>query len=192
MKYLRQFLPLLTLLASSLAFAHPGHGESGLVAGLAHPVLGLDHLLAMLAVGLWAIQSGQRHWWVLPATFVTMMLAGAGIAMAGLHVPAWIEGGSGLSLVMLGLLLGAAARVPLKYGVALIGCMAFLHGLAHGSEWPAGTMAMDYMAGFAVSNIVLHAVGAALATLAMRSEKLSWLIRGAGVCVMGFGALALI
>lgn len=191
MKHARKFLPLLALLASPLALAHPGHGESGLIAGLAHPVFGLDHLLAMLAVGLWAIQSGERRWWALPAAFVAMMLAGAGMAMAGFYVPAWVEGGIALSLVLFGLLLGAAARLPLFAGVALIGGMALLHGLAHGSEWPEGTAAAGYMIGFALSNIALHAAGAGLALLIMCSTKLSWLIRGAGVFVMGFGVFAL-
>lgn len=189
MKQLHKFLPFLALLASPLVLAHPGHGESGLVSGLLHPVLGLDHLLAMLAVGLWAIQSGERRWWALPAAFVAMMLAGAGMAMAGFYVSAWVEGGIALSLVLFGLLLGAAARLPLSVGIALIGGMALLHGLAHGSEWPEGTLAASYMAGFAVSNIVLHAAGAGMAVLALRSSRMAWLVRGAGLGIAGFGML---
>ncbi len=170
------------LAAPSLAQAHPGHVEfSGLVAGLSHPVAGLDHLLAMLAVGLWAAQLGGKARWLLPMLFVTAMLAGAGLGIIGIAVPGvehWIVA----SVMALGLLLLWARRVPLVPGAVLVAAFAAMHGVAHGAEMPGSADMMLYMLGFAVSTALLHAAGIAL--VSWRGVALSRVL-GAGIAIAG-------
>jgi len=149
---------VLGLLVAWGAEAHPLHDAGGWVAGFAHPFLGWDHLLAMIAVGLWAAQLGGRALWILPATFVSVMVCGALLAVAGLALP-HVESGIAASLLALGLLVAFAARLPLAVGAALVGAFALFHGHAHGSELPAMTSAWAFGAGFVVATALLHLVG---------------------------------
>lgn len=145
--------------ASTLpALAHPGHGSEtyGLVAGFVHPLSGLDHLLAMIAVGLWAALLGSRAVVMVPAAFVACMLAGFGLAVAGVGLPGaepWIAA----SVAVFGLLIAALIRLPLLPSLALVGTFATFHGHAHGAEL-AGTAA-GFGLGFVVATIVLHGTG---------------------------------
>ncbi len=151
------------LALSGAALAHPGHSEAAsFFAGFAHPLSGLDHLLAMLAVGVWAAQSGGRSAWRLPLTFVAAMLAGAGLGLSGVSVPG-VEPMIAASVLVLGLLV--ALRVPLRAqatGTALIAAFAVFHGIAHGAGVPAGSALAAYIAGFALATAVLHALGVRL------------------------------
>ena len=178
-------ITLLTLLGLPLlAQAHPGHADvGGLTLGLSHPIGGLDHLLAMLAVGLWGAQLGGRARWLMPVLFVAFMLVGAGLGMKGLALPG-VEQGIVASVVVLGLLLLWAGRLPLAPGAALIAVFALAHGLAHGTEMPVSTDALLYMAGFAISTALLHLAGMGVGSL--RSGWLSRII-GAAIAVAGVG-----
>lgn len=176
------------LLAAGGAAAHPGHGATGLAAGLAHP-LGLDHLLAMVAVGLWsaAALAGPRRW-LGPLAFLSAMTAGALLAVAGLVLP-FVEQGLAASVLVFGALLAFATRVPAAAGLALIAMTASLHGFAHGSELPPGASATAYALGFLASTALLHAGGLGLgATLRERSARL-W---QAGGALLGLAGLVLL
>lgn len=146
------------------ASAHTGGSVSGLAAGLAHPVLGLDHLLAMLAVGVWsATQPGTRAWQG-PALFLAFLALGSLAGLAGGALP-FVEPGILASVVVLGAMILAARRLPAGLGLAAIGGFALLHGHAHGAE--AVGVFSGYMAGFLLASTALHlggfAAGRALA-----------------------------
>ena len=149
------------LLAPALAFAHPGHGDNGLVAGISHPLGGLDHLLAMLAVGLWAAQQQGAARWALPCTFVGTMLLGGVLGFEGLALPA-LESGIAASVLALGLAVALAIRPPVALAVAATAVFALFHGVAHGLELPDMTSPWAYAAGFVGATAVLHAAGYAL------------------------------
>lgn len=174
-----------------LAHAHPGHENmSGLVSGLGHPLFGLDHLLAMLAVGLWGAQLGGKARWLLPVLFVGVMLAGGSLAMLGLSVPA-VEPGIIASVVVLGLFLLWARQVPLAVSAALVSVFALFHGVAHGAEMPLEASAMTYALGFAVATAGLHLLGLlAGAWLQQRSWPVVSRIMGAVIGVVGLSMAA--
>jgi urease accessory protein len=153
-------LSTLSLLAiSPVAFAHPGHlAGSGFATGLLHPFTGLDHLLAMIAVGLWAAQRGGRYLYIVPASFVTMMAVGAIAGAAGFSLPL-VEPGILGSLIVFGLLIALDARLPLVAGMAIIGSFALFHGYAHAVEMPAQAHLAVFGSGMLLSSIALHLVG---------------------------------
>lgn len=149
-----------------LAQAHPLPGEAhSFSAGLSHPFLGLDHVLAMVAVGLWAAQLGGRSRWLVPSAFVGLMLVGGALGMAGFRLPA-VETGILASILVLGVLIAAAVRLPLAAGMALVGLFAIFHGHAHGTEIPAAASGFTYTAGFVLATAALHAIGIGLGTFA--------------------------
>ena len=157
----RWFFGLLGLIASSAASAHIGaHPEGGLATGLAHPFMGLDHLLAMVAVGIWAAQCGGRYLLLLPATFVATMTAGAVAGTFGLPLPQ-VEGIVALSVLVLGLLVALALNTQWVWPVALVALFALFHGHAHGTEMPEFSAPWLYFAGFTIATASLHAFGVA-------------------------------
>jgi urease accessory protein len=178
---------LATALATAPAAAHPGHGLEGLAAGFAHPFGGIDHLLAMIAVGAWAAQQGGRAVWALPAAFVVTMTLGGAAALAGLGM-AGTESFIIASVLVLGAVIAAVIRPPLWLAVPLVAAFAFSHGLAHGSEMPNAEAAAPYVAGFIASTALLHAAGIALA-LALRGAKPRFALRFAGAAQIGAGVL---
>ncbi|MBX4136898.1 HupE/UreJ family protein [Pseudomonas sp. S5F11] len=149
------------LLAPALALAHPGHGDNGLVAGMSHPLGGLDHLLAMLAVGLWAAQQKGAARRALPCTFVGTMLIGGLLGFEGLALPA-LENGIAASVLALGLAVALAVRPPLLMAIAATALFALFHGVAHGLELPEMSSPWAYAAGFVGATAALHAAGYAL------------------------------
>jgi urease accessory protein len=165
-----------------LAHAGPPHVHS-MAEGFAHPFTGFDHLLAMLAVGLWAGLNGGRALWAWPAAFVTLMLAGAGLGLAHVSVPL-VETGILASVVLLGVAVAAAVRAPAAVGAVVIGAFAVLHGYAHGAELPAGASATGYMAGFALATALLHSIGLTASVMAGEGR--------ARVAVRALGALVLV
>jgi urease accessory protein len=171
MKARQYFLAALTLVLPTLAFAHPGHavGDS-FIAGLTHPWSGLDHLAAMLAVGIWAAQLGGRLRWTVPISFVLLMLTGAALGMSGMQLNA-SEQGIAASVCVLGLLIACAVRLPALLCVALVGCFAVFHGYAHGVEAPQQGNALLYMTGFALSTAALHALGVLFAQGLVRHQQ---------------------
>ena len=196
----------LSLTAAS-AFAHPGHDAAtvgaSLFAGLAHPFTGADHLLAMAAVGVWsalaATPKGQfgastskLDLLRLPLAFVAMMLVGAALGLGGVALPA-VEPMIAVSLLVIGLLVAARARLSALAGMAVVGGFALFHGYAHGAELPATAAALPamlaYVGGFAVSTMTLHVMGIGAGAFLRRHA--GWLARvaGAGVALYGVGLL---
>jgi urease accessory protein len=152
---------VLLLGASGAAFAHPGHGASGFAAGLAHPFSGLDHLLAMVAVGIWAVQNGGRRVWLLPVTFMTLLVVGAGLGMYGQPLPG-VESGIAASVLALGLLVALSLRVSAALSAGITAVFGLLHGYAHGVELPASAHPATYALGFLAATAFLHLSGVAM------------------------------
>jgi len=166
------------------AFAHVGHGAAeSFVAGIAHPLSGLDHITVMVAVGLWAALKGGRALWVWPAAFVGVMLIGGAMGMAQIDLP-FVEPAILASVVALGLLIALAVDLPVALGAVIIGAFALFHGHAHGTEAGDGAGGVEYMAGFAIATAALHAAGIGFALVAARNAMRP-LVRVAGaVCVV--------
>jgi urease accessory protein len=176
------------LIGASTAQAHTGHGTSGLYEGLVHP-FGLDHLLAMTAVGVWSVSALPSHkaWWG-PVTFMLALTAGALLGVAGVHVP-FLENLIAMSVVLFGVMLIASRmRLPTKLGLGLIAVAASFHGIAHGAETPEAGFAM-YALGFLLTTAVLH-FGGVLAGMSIRrvfADKNSWAFTMLGVGCSGAG-----
>ena len=183
-------LALFALCLPSLAHAHTGVGvASGWLHGLAHPFSGLDHLCAMLAVGLWAAQMGGRAMWQVPLAFVSIMALGGLLGMAEIAVP-FIETGIVLSLLVLGMLIAAAVHLPLLASIAIAAVFAVFHGYAHGAEMPQSASGLAYAAGFMLSTALLHASGIGIAVSAGRIGRAQWLrLAGAAIALCGGGLL---
>ena len=180
------------LLASlpSAALAHPAvFHTSPFMGGIAHPLSGLDHVLAMVAVGLWAAQQGGRALWVWPAAFAGIMLLGGAFGMAGIAFP-MVEPAIAASVLVLGLLVAAAVALPVWAGALLVALFALFHGNAHGLEAVAGG-AVAYAAGFAISTALLHAAGLGLGLFA-RAPGRALMLRASGGAVALAGAALLL
>ncbi len=158
-----QLLTVLTILAwPSVAFAHQeGSGATGLISGLAHPVSGLDHILAMVCVGLWGAQLGAPAVWVLPVAFPMMMAVGGFMGLIGIPLPG-VEYGIALSAIVLGAMVVGQVRPPLWLACVLVEIFAIFHGHAHGTELPEGASGLLYSVGFVTSTGLLHAAGIGL------------------------------
>jgi urease accessory protein len=182
---------ILTLFGSaSAAHAHIQAGEaSGLVSGLMHPITGLDHVVAMVAVGLWGAQLGAPCLWLLPVTFPIVMATGGLIGLLGVALPG-TEIGIALSAVLLGLAVVTELRPPLVAAAALVGFFAIFHGYAHGTELPPGESGLLYSLGFVIATGCLHAVGIAIGLL----QRWPWgqvVVRTAGGAVGAAGGFFL-
>jgi urease accessory protein len=170
------------MLLPNLALAHSGTG-GGLMHGVLHPFTGLDHLFAMIAVGLWAAQLGGRATWLVPLTFVVVMAVGGMLGMAGISLP-FAEAGIVASLLVLGVLIAAWVRLPLIASMTLVGIFALFHGFAHGVEMPEGTS--GYMPGFMLSTVVLHLTGIGIQICL---DRVGYVTRLVGVSVSLFGGM---
>jgi urease accessory protein len=159
-----------TLALPTIAAAHPGHdGTPGFIHGFLHPLGGLDHILAMVAVGLFAARLGGRALWLVPASFVVTM-AVAGIAgMAGLALP-YVEAGIALSILVLGAAIALDTTMPVAAAMGLVAFFAVFHGHAHGTEMPETMSGLAYGAGFVAATAALHALGIGLGLVIGRSE----------------------
>jgi urease accessory protein len=189
-----KFQPLITLLlflaAASAASAHPGHTPAdGLASGFAHPLGGWDHLLAMLAVGLWAAQLGGRACWRVPAAFAGIMALSA-VAGHFLGAVPGIDQGIAASVLALGLLVAGAVRLPVSTGMALVGIFAIFHGVAHGAEMPATAGGLAYGAGFLAATALLSAVGVGLGLAGARFARIAPRLIGLGIAAAGVALLA--
>jgi urease accessory protein len=179
------------LLTSAGAHAHVIPGDvRGFGNGFAHPLHGLDHILAMVAVGFWAAQLGGRARWLVPASFVGVMALGGALAVSGLRVP-FTEEGILLSVLVLGILVAMAARFPLAVSMAIVGLFAFFHGHSHGAEMPANAVGCAYGAGFVLATVGLQACGIVTADLLqlVKVPVVRWAgatIAVAGLCLWAF------
>lgn len=166
-----------------------GHVESGqaggFLSGLSHPVSGLDHVIAMVAVGLWGAQLGMPALWVLPVAFPMMMAFGGMLGLMGIPLPG-VEVGIAASAVVLGALVLGQTRLPLIAAVAVVACFAVFHGHAHGTELEPGQNALLYSLGFVIATGLLHALGIAVG-LIHRWDLGRQALRGAGALVMAGG-----
>jgi urease accessory protein len=171
---------------SGAAWAHVEPGQAGgFVSGLSHPVSGLDHVVAMIAVGLWGAQLGRPAVWILPVAFPMIMAFGGMLGLIGAPLPG-VEVGIALSAVVLGALVLGRVRLPLAAAVIVVACFAVFHGHAHGTELQAGQNAMLYSIGFVIATGLLHAVGITIG-LVQRWDLGSRALRGAGGLVMAAG-----
>lgn len=170
------------------AFAHTGVGlhTHGLAAGFTHPFLGADHLLAMLAVGLWGAAALPARLWLAPATFVGGMIAGAGLQLAGVTMP-YVEGMIALSVLAFGLMTAFALRVPAAAALVLTSLFALSHGYAHAAE-ASGTLQL-YLAGFIAATALIHAAGVGFGLAILRFRH-ALPVLGLGIAAAGVAMLA--
>ena len=161
MKRIARFLGLLTLFAATPAFAHVGLGDhGGFMHGFMHPIGGADHVLAMVGVGLLAAQLGGRAIWLVPTTFVSMMVLGGVLGFEGVDIP-FVEAGIAASVIVLGALVAFGAKLPTALAMAIVGAFAIFHGHAHG--WSSGRKhTAGVRRGFRACNSLLHAAGIGL------------------------------
>lgn len=187
MKLTSQLLTVAALLiTSTAAMAHPGHGETGFTAGLLHPMLGLDHLLAMAAIGFWSLRQSRTLKRGTSLFMVGGMFLGAGIAFAGIAIPG-VETGIALTVMLVGVLIATLAKLPTAVGGSLVAAFMVFHGYAHAVEMPMGAHFAAYMAGFAVTTVAIAFAGRGLGALLATSDNR--LIRGIGLSVIGAGVL---
>ncbi len=173
---------------ASAAEAHVGVGSiSGFINGLTHPLGGLDHILAMVAVGLFAAHLGGRALWLVPASFVAVMAAGGAAGMAGGDLP-FVEAGIGLSLLALGAIVASRWNAPVPAAMTIAGFFAVYHGHAHGTEMPAGAAGLTYALGFVLAAATLHGAGLAIGLMAQNSRRLTQ-IGGGALALAGAGLL---
>ena len=166
-----------------IAIAHVESGEAGgFLSGVSHPVSGLDHVLAMVAVGLWGSQLGSPAVWLLPIAFPMMMAFGGMLGLMGVPVPG-VEIGIAVSGVVLGAMVLGEVKAPLVASLIMVGLFAIFHGHAHGTELSEGQNAMLYSLGFVISTGTLHAAGIGLG-LGHKWKCGAVLIRAAGAVVM--------
>jgi urease accessory protein len=183
----RRALVAMSLAAlASPALAHVQTGQAtGFLAGLAHPVSGLDHVLAMVAVGLWGAQLGAPAIWLLPVTFPIVMALGGLLGLLGVPLPG-VEVGIAASAILLGAAVMTERRLPLYAAAALVGFFAVFHGHAHGTELPPGQSGLLYSLGFVVATGCLHAIGIAIGTMhRWPAGRIAVRIAGGGVGLAG-------
>ena len=183
----RSVAALFLLFYPLLAFAHIGQGDigGGFLAGVAHPVFGLDHVVAMVAVGIWGAQLGAPAIWALPVTFPLVMAMGGILGGLGVPIPG-IEIGIAVSAIALGSLILFAARPPLWLAAIVVGVFAIFHGYAHGAELPESANVISYAVGFVVATGTLHAFGILLG-VANRWRKGAQALRVGGALIAACG-----
>jgi urease accessory protein len=178
------------ILLPTAAWAHPGHGAAvGFVQGFVHPVTGIDHVLAMVAVGLFAANLGGRALWAVPLAFVSVMALGGALGVAGVAVP-FVEAGIAVSVIVLGLAVALRWQAPVAAAMALVGIFAIFHGHAHGAEMPVTASGLEYGLGFMLATATLHALGVGVgASFARAWSPRVTQLGGAAMAVAGVGIL---
>ena len=180
-------LGLMLGLSAPWAFAH-GDGTQlagGWLQGFLHPLQGLDHVVAMVGVGLWGVFLGAPAVWLLPVVFPLVMTLGGVLGIAGLPLPG-VEIGIALSALVIGALVAMKSRPPLAVAVAVVAAFAIFHGHAHGTELPSATSPLAYSLGFVVSTGLLHLAGIAFALL-VRWPAGEWAVRAGGGAIAAAG-----
>jgi len=193
MKSLLRLVALLCGLIPAAASAHPDiGGATGFAHGFSHPFGGLDHVLAMVAIGLLAWHRGGRALWLLPLGFLAAMALGGALAMAGVELP-FVEIGIGLSVVVLGLVLASRVALPTLAAMVLVAFFAVFHGYAHGAETAETMSGLAYSAGFLGATAFLHAIGIALGWGICRAATAHGhgIVRAGGAAIACAGAIIL-
>ena len=177
---------LLLLSGAEPVLAHEQVGQAqGFLTGFRHPLSGLDHVLAMIAVGLWGAQLGPPALWLLPVTFPMVMAAGGFLGLMGVPLPG-VEIGIALSAVLLGSVVSCETKPPLIVAASLVGFFAIFHGHAHGTELPPGQSGLAYSIGFVVATGLLHGTGIAFGLVhRWRAGRIALRAAGAAVALAG-------
>lgn len=183
-----------TALAPEAAFAHVGVGStSGFAHGFFHPIGGIDHVLAMVAVGMFAANLGGRALWAVPATFVAVMAFGGLLGIEHVAIP-YVEIGIAVSVIVLGLVVALRVQWPVAMAMALVALFAIFHGHAHGEEMPLSASAATYAAGFVLGTGLLHLAGIVLGIAGQRTSEFygrrTAQLSGAAISLAGIGLLA--
>lgn len=185
--YFLRVFALSLLVHSASAMAHSEHGvANGFVAGMSHPVSGLDHVLAMVAVGLWGAQLGKPANWLLPVAFPAVMAGGGLLGLLNIPLPG-VEIGIALSAVLLGFAVMSALRPPIAVSTGLVAVFALFHGHAHGTELPLGADGLRYSLGFVIATGLLHVCGISIGMIQCW-ERGRLVLRSLGALV-GLGGL---
>lgn len=174
------------ILCPAVAMAHAPGGEGGFLAGLTHPVLGFDHFLAMLSVGILSAQIGGRAIWTVPATFVTVMAVGALIGVEAISLPG-VEYGIALSVLILGFALAMEDKLPTAWAMTGVGFFAMFHGHAHGTEMPSIVKPIVYAGGFLLGTAAIHIAGVLLGVFSEKTAKGAAILRYVGAGISGVG-----
>lgn len=185
---------LLFLLIPATAFAHDDTTVirfGSFLAGFTHPVLGLDHLLAMLSVGIISSQIGGRAIWTVPLTFVLVMAIGGGLGLIGVGLTA-IEFGIALSVLVLGVAIAAEQRFPIIVAMVAVGLFAVFHGYAHGAEMPSIAQPFRYVAGFLLGTTLIHIIGVVLGDIPKQYDASKTIFRVLGGAIAVVGVLFLV
>lgn len=183
-----------TTILSLLILLHITPGDS-VFSGFLHPLHGIDHLLAMVSVGLLSAQMGGRAIWTVPATFVAVMTIGGLLGIVGVGLP-WVEYAIAVSVLVLGVALTANKALPTLLVIGFVGLFALFHGHAHGTELPAldksTTYVTGYIVGFIVSTAGLHVIGALMGLIGIRSSRGVKVLRISGACIAAIGVALVI
>ena len=182
-------IALLVLLPSTASAHSETGGVGGLVSGFTHPLTGLDHIVAMVAVGLWGAFLGGRAMWMLPVVFPVVMALGGALGVLGIPLPS-VETGIALSGIILGLMVTFAAKPPLWVAAVIVGFFAVFHGHAHGTELPSAANPITFAIGFVTSTGLLHLSGIALGLLVRWPwGRVTVRVSGAVIALIGFAFL---
>lgn len=190
MRFKRCAVVVMLTLAAGMASAHEGTGVAGgFASGFLHPILGWDHVIAMVAVGLWGAFLGKPAIWILPIVFPLVMAFAGALGVMGVPVPA-VETGIAVSAVVLGVMIAIAAKPPIAIAAVIVGMFAIFHGHAHGTELPNAANALAYSLGFVIATGLLHVGGIAFGSLT-RCPAGETAVRAAGavIALLGVGFL---
>jgi urease accessory protein len=187
------FVLVFTSLTASVAEAHTGVGSTfGFAHGFGHPLGGMDHILAMVAVGMFAAHLGGRALWLVPSCFVAMMAVGGSLGISGVELP-FVEIGIAMSVIVLGALVALQTSLPTSVAMGIVGFFALFHGHAHGAEMPTDAGGLSYAVGFMLATALLHvtgiALGLGLAKLASGYSKRVIQVGGGAMAAAGVGIL---
>lgn len=182
----RLFTLLMGLLLPNLVLAHETMQGGGLISGLSHPVLGFDHLLAMISVGILSAQMGGRSIWTVPTTFVGFMLVGGVVGIQGIPLFS-VELGIAFSVLALGIALFAGKQCPPIFAMLFVGFFAIFHGHAHGTEMPQLAQPMLYALGFVTGTSCIHIMGVVIGVLSKKVNHGNQLLRGFGMGIASIG-----
>lgn len=183
--FYKLFVTLSAMVIVPAVYAHSVQG-GGLINGLAHPVFGPDHLLAMVAVGMLSVQIGGKAIWTVPTTFVVLMLIGGILGMSEVPFPA-VETGIALSVVILGLTIALAQKIPTWVAMLFVGFFGAFHGYAHGMEMPSVAQPALYALGFVISTAGLHIAGVVIGFIAERIPYGMTILRLLGLVIAAIG-----
>ena len=186
----RHLFPLVLVLVATPAFAHSENGVAiDFWGGFTHPIFGPDHVIAMVAVGLWGAFLGAPAIWLLPVVFPLVMAVGGAVGVAGVPLPG-VETGIAISAIALGGMVAFAAKPPLWIAAVLVGAFAIFHGHAHGAELPVGADAVAFSMGFVIATGMLHLAGIAFGGLSRwPAGRIAVRSMGAIICLLGFAYL---